>query len=117
MAQKVQITLTDDLLDDDTPADETLTFAVDGVTYEIDLSSENAGKLRDAVAPYIAAGRRAGSAAKKQAAATTRRPRAASGGRSSANEVRAWAREQGMEVSERGRVRDEVKAAYEAAHR
>ncbi len=116
MAQKVQITLTDDLLDDDTPADETLTFAVDGVTYEIDLSSENAGKLRDAMAPYIAAGRRAGSAAKKQAAATARRPRAASG-RSSANEVRAWAREQGMEVSERGRVRDEVKAAYEAAHR
>ena len=98
MAQRVHISLTDDLLGDDTPADETLTFGLDGATYEIDLSSDNAAKLRDVLAPYVANGRKT------------------SGGATSANEIRAWAREQGMEVSDRGRVRDDVKAAYEAAH-
>lgn len=115
MAQRVRIELTDDLLDDGTPADETLTFALDGVTYEIDLSADNATKLRDALSSWIGVarrvsgrkqvGRRGGSAA-----------RSAGNGAASANEIRAWAREQGMQVSERGRVRDEIRAAYEAAH-
>ena len=56
MAQRVRIELTDDL--DGTPADETLTFAIDGVTYDVDLTSDNAEKLRASLAPYIAAGRR-----------------------------------------------------------
>ena len=56
MAQRVRIELTDDLVG--TPADETLTFAIDGVTYDVDLTSDNAEKLRASLAPYIAAGRR-----------------------------------------------------------
>lgn len=112
MAQRVHISLTDDLLGDDTPADETLTFALDGATYEIDLSAENAAKMREVLGPYVAnarkvsGGRRAGGRRGRSAASSA-----------SANEIRAWAREQGMEVSDRGRVRDEIKVAYEAAHR
>lgn len=114
MAQRVHISLTDDLLGDDTPADETLTFGLDGATYEIDLSSDNAAKLRDVLAPYVANGRKTSGG--RRVTAGPRRGGKASGGATSANEIRAWAREQGMEVSDRGRVREDVKAAYEAAH-
>lgn len=112
MAQRVRIELTDDL--DQTPADETLTFALDGVTYEIDLNASNAGKLREALAPYIGVGRRTGGRKASGQASRGGGRRRSSG--SSANAIREWARAQGMEISERGRVRDEVKAAYEAAH-
>lgn len=111
MAQRVRIELTDDL--DQSPADETVTFALDGVTYEIDLTTANAAKLREALAPYVGVGRRTGG--RKTSGQASRGRRRRSGG-SSANAVREWARAQGMEISERGRVRDEVKAAYEAAH-
>ncbi len=115
MAQRVRIELTDDLLNDGTAADETVTFALDGATYEIDLTSANAAKLRDQLGVWVGVARRVSGG--KRAAA----PRAASGRRSrsaagSANDIRVWARAQGMEVSDRGRVRDEVRAAYEAAH-
>lgn len=114
MAQRVRIELTDDFLNDDTPADETVTFTLDGISYELDLTAANAARLRDDFAPWVAVARRVAGRAK-----TAGRP--ASGRRSrssaaSANEVRVWARDQGMEVSDRGRVRDEVRAAYEAAH-
>ena len=105
-----RIELTDDLLNDGTPADETLLFTVDGITYEVDLSADNAAKLRDQMAPWIAAARKV--AGRKQVG----KPGKATGSSASANEIRAWARSKGMEVSERGRVRDDVKAAYEAAH-
>ncbi|WP_232549148.1 histone-like nucleoid-structuring protein Lsr2 [Propioniciclava soli] len=114
MAQRVHISLTDDLLGDDTVADETLTFGLDNTTYEIDLSSENASQLRDALAPYIAAARKSGSARKAASGGGRRSGR--SGGSASANDIRVWARSQGMEVSDRGRVRDDVRQAYEAAH-
>lgn len=110
MAQRVRIELTDDILGDGTPADETLTFALDGVTYELDLSAENAVKLRDQLAPWMGVARRV--AGRKPA--TGKRGKAS--GSASPNEIRTWARSQGMEVSERGRVRDDIKAAYEAAH-
>ena len=58
MAQKVRIIMTDDL--DGGAADETVSFAIDGRTYEIDLSEQNANKLRDALAPFIASARRVG---------------------------------------------------------
>lgn len=108
MAQRVRIELTDDI--DGSAAEETVQFAVDGVTYEIDLTAQNAGKLRDALAPYIGVARRVGG--RKQSG---RRSAGRSAG-SSTTQIREWARAQGMEVSDRGRVRDEVKAAYEAAH-
>lgn len=113
MAQRVQISLTDDLLGHDTPADETVNFGLDGATYEIDLSGANAAALREALAPYVAAGRKTSGAAKRPG----RRGRSSAPGGASANDIREWARANGMPVSDRGRVRDDVKAAYEAAHR
>ncbi len=113
MAQRVQISLTDDLLGDDTPADETVSFGIDGATYEIDLSADDAAALREALAAFVAAGRKTSGAAKRPG----RRSARTATGAASANDIREWARANGMEVSDRGRVRDEVKAAYEAAHR
>ena len=107
MAQRVRIELTDDI--DGTPADETITFSLDGVTYDVDLTTANADKLREALAPYVAAGRRVGGR-------QVRRGKGAAASGPSANEIRQWARDKGMEVSERGRVSDQVKAAYQAAH-
>ena len=113
MAQRVRIELTDDLVDDGTTADETVTFALDGVTYEIDLTSQNATKLRDAMAPWMAAGRRLAGQRRQTGRATARRTR---GGAGSANEIRVWARANGYEVSDRGRVPADIQRAYDAAH-
>ena len=106
MAQKVQVVLVDDL--DGGPADTTVAFAWGGASYEIDLSEANAQKLRDLLAPYVAAGRRVGGRRKSGG-----RRRA---GGSSAGEIRAWAAENGYNVSARGRVPAEVREAYDRAH-
>ena len=111
MAQKVHIVLTDDI-EKTIEADETVTFGLDGVTYEIDLAAKNAAALRDAIAPFKAEARRVSGGRGKPAA---RRERA-SGAGGNATEVRAWARDNGMPVNDRGRVPAEVRAAYEAAH-
>ncbi len=111
MAQRVNIVLTDDL--DGTDANETVTFSLDGNTFEIDLSAENAERLREAVRPFVAAGRKTSGRAAAAARPGRRRAAAASG---SATEIRSWAQEQGMQVSARGRVPAEIRAAYEAAH-
>lgn len=110
MAQKVQVILLDDL--DGGEAEETVSFALDGASYEIDLSAKNAGKLRDAMAPYVASARKA-SAAKRG------RGRGAASGRSSRSDttaIREWAREQGLKVSDRGRIPSDILAKYEAAN-
>lgn len=107
MAQRVHIVLTDDL--DGSDATESVTFGLDGSTYEIDLSENNAGRLRDALAPFVAVGRKVGT--KQRTASKSRR---SSGG--NAIDIRAWAQEQGMTVSARGRVPAEIRQAYEAAH-
>lgn len=113
MAQKVQVILIDDV--DGGEADETLTFALDGVTYEIDLNTENAAKLRDAMATWIGHARRVtGRAASGGARRGTARRQA--GGGSDTAAIRAWARENGHQVSERGRISAEVMEAYAAAH-
>jgi hypothetical protein len=104
MAQQVNIVLVDDI--DGTPAEETVSFALDGKEYEIDLSADNAAKLRDAIAPYLGHARRAGG---------RRRGRGAASGPSPAD-IRAWARENGFDVPDRGRVSSEVREAYLAAH-
>lgn len=116
MAQRVQIVLTDDL--DGSEAAESVSFALDGKSYEIDLSTSNAASLRDAMAPYLAKARPA-SGSSRRGGGRRGGGRSSSGGgaAASANEIRAWAREQGMEVSERGRVRADVLRAYEEAHR
>lgn len=111
MAQRVQIILEDDY--DGGEADETVSFALDGAEYEIDLSSQNASELRNAFAPWLAHARKTGGR-KRSRAAAARVPAAESGG--STSDIRSWAVENGMEVSSRGRISAEVREAYEQAH-
>lgn len=108
MAQKVQVILLDDL--DGGEAEETVSFSLDGVPYEIDLSKQNAAKLRDAFAPYVGAARRAGGR-------RGRRGGGGRGGRADTSAVREWARGQGFKVSDRGRIPSDILEKYEAAHR
>jgi hypothetical protein len=113
MAQKVNIVLVDDI--DGTEATETVTFGLDGTSYEIDLSDTHAAALRDVLGPYIGHGRKVGSAPRRGG----RRSGSGSGSSSngpSAREIRDWARANGHDVPERGRVSAEVREAYDAAH-
>ncbi|MFJ1564781.1 histone-like nucleoid-structuring protein Lsr2 [Streptomyces erythrochromogenes] len=110
MAQKVQVLLVDDL--DGGEADETVTFALDGKTYEIDLTTANAEKLRGLLDPYTKGGRRTGGRA--GAARAKGRASAATGNPDTA-EIRAWAKENGYSVNDRGRVPAEIREAYEKA--
>jgi hypothetical protein len=114
MAQRVNVILVDDIDGDD--AAETVTFGLDGVDYEIDLSEGNAAELRDALARYIDAGRKAGG--RRGNGRRKRGQRVAAGGDTgpSAADIRQWARENGWDVPERGRVSAEVREAYAAAH-
>ncbi|GHA96064.1 histone-like nucleoid-structuring protein Lsr2 [Streptomyces termitum] len=112
MAQKVQVLLVDDL--DGVEADETVTFALDGKTYEIDLTTANAEKLRGLLEPYTANGRRTGGRA---ATGRGKGRAAASGSGPETAKMRAWAKENGHEVNDRGRIPAHVKAAYEEANR
>jgi hypothetical protein len=116
MAQKVNVSLVDDL--DGSPAAETVAIGLDGSSYEIDLSRVNAGVLRDSLAPYVAAGRKAGKPGRTVAPSRRRgrgrRPAGASAGVPST--IRAWGRENGWAVSERGRISAELTAAYRQAH-
>jgi hypothetical protein len=113
MAQRIVVQLVDDL--DGTSltdgAGSTVSFALDGTSYEIDLSQANAQRLRDALAEYISAARKVGSRS------TAKR---GGGGRSASSVnaavVREWARTQGLQVSERGRVSADVIEAYNAKH-
>ena len=107
MAQKVNIILVDDL--DGSEASETVTFGLDGTTYEIDLNDANASALREALSGYVGHARKVGGG---------RRARKSAGSSSSSNskDVREWAKSQGMDVSERGRISADVQQAYDAAH-
>jgi hypothetical protein len=109
MAQKVQIVLLDDL--DGGAADETVLFGLDGQAYEIDLSTANAAALRNAMAQYVGAARRAGG----RPARAARGSRAA-GRNGEAAVMREWAKANGFQVSERGRVSADIRKAYDAAH-
>jgi hypothetical protein len=107
MAQKVTVSLVDDL--SGSQADETVSFGLDGKTYEIDLSSKNADKLRGALADYVAAARRPGGGRKAAAASAARRPAV---DREQNQAIREWARGKGMKVNDRGRIPTEVVDAY-----
>ena len=113
MAQKVQVVLIDDL--DGGDATETVTFGLDGATYEIDLSEQNARQLRDALATWVGNARRVSGGRTGRPAA--RRGGSSGGGSSSDTTViRSWAKDNGFKVSERGRISAEVQEAYAAAH-
>ena len=116
MAQKVQVILTDDL-DENVSADETVSFALDGTSYEIDLSEKNAKELRDTFARYVSAARKVGRGGGRASGAG--RSRSTGGGRmdrEQAGAIREWARRNGHQVSDRGRIPASVVTAYESAH-
>ena len=116
MAQKVDVRFVDDL--DGSEASGTVTFALDGRAYEIDLSDDNAAKLRDSLATFIAAARRTGSRrSRSQRSSTSEAPAApARPSREATAAIRTWARENGHEVSERGRIPKAVIEAYNSAN-
>jgi hypothetical protein len=116
MAQKVQVILVDDV--DGGEAEESVSFALDGVSYEIDVSNENANALREALSPWIGHARKVAGRSGGRARSGSAKPRGGAAARSGVDlaEVRTWARDAGYQVSDRGRVSSEVMAAYESAH-
>ena len=114
MAQRVQVILVCDLHEGEVEGTETIAFGLDGSAYEIDVCEAHAKELRDAYAPFVGAARRAG----RSAGGGQRRSRGSRSG-GTGNEVaqiREWARNNGHQVSERGRISATVRAAYDAAH-
>ena len=107
MAQKIIVTLEDDL--DGGPANETLQFSVGGTQYEIDLNKKNARAFRKQVAPFIEHARRAGRGRRHQSWRTQSSRHS--------SDVRAWAKDQGIAISERGRIPASVVEQYEATTR
>jgi hypothetical protein len=111
VAKQTTVTLVDDL--DGSQADEQVEFAVDGKAYEIDLSSANSARLREALAPFVSAARRSGGRRRSATAVATARP---STDREQNQAIREWAQEQGMKISERGRIPSNVLEAYHQSH-
>jgi Lsr2 len=106
VAQRTQVLFVDDI--DGSEAAGTVRFGIGGAEYEIDLSQAHKDELAAAVGPYVAAARKA---------AGSRRPaRGTRPARHDQSEVRIWAREQGLKVSDRGRIPAGVLAQYESAH-
>lgn len=91
---------------------ETVHFSLNGTAYEIDLTNSHAEEMRNALAPYMEAGRRASAGGSR--AAAPRRTRATRN--SEVGAIREWAKSQGLKVSERGRISADVMDAYRAAH-
>ncbi len=122
MATMTTVTLVDDL--DGSEASGSVSFALDGASYEIDLSEDNAEKLRDALAGYVASARRVDGGRRgpgRPKAAASKPAKAPRGARTAPDReqtaaIREWARSNGYEVSERGRLSATVLSAFEAAH-
>lgn len=118
MAKQIITMMTDDLVGGE--ADTTVEFAIDGVGYSIDLNEENAGKLRELLAPYQQAGTRTGRVASGgYAPGSTVRPRVTVGNREAMrenrqlnNQIRVWAQKNGYDLAERGRIPQHVVNAY-----
>lgn len=113
MAQRVQVILEDDF--DGGKAEETVTFGLDGVDYEIDLSTKNAKALRNALDPWVGVARRTGGRRKRSTGkSAVAKPTT---GRGSTSEIREWAINQGYEVSSRGRIPADIQDAYNKANK
>jgi hypothetical protein len=108
MATRIAVALEDDLTGG--PADETVLFGLGGAEYEIDLSTRNARAFRKKLAPFVDHARKAGPGQR-------RRPARTSSARERGGDIRAWAREKGIPVSDRGRIPASVAAQYQAAIR
>ena len=115
MAQKAQTLMVDDL--DGSDADGTVRFGLDGTEYEIDLNAEHARDLREALARYVGAARRAGGSARRAGGSARRAARAGREAPSAPDntEVRNWAKAQGIDVKNRGRVPAELVVKFKAA--
>lgn len=116
MAQKAVVELVDDL--DGGPADETVAFALDGVDMLIDLSSENAARLRDALAEFVGHARRTGGRKprKRTAGAKGNGTPAPTNGKPDTQAIRDWARQQGETVADRGRIPQALVVRFQEAH-
>jgi hypothetical protein len=111
MAQRTTVIVTDDL--DGSEGANTITFAYEGIEYAVDLSESNSKKLKKALDPYISAARKTGGKRPSGRRST------AAAGRSSSSDtaaIREWARSQGLQVSERGRVPQSLRDQYSAAN-
>jgi len=115
MAQKVFVELEDDL--DGSEAAETVSFALDGVSYEIDLSDDNAIELREALGQFVEHGRRIGGRRRSVLVGAAIPARSSTAERNENQAIRAWARAAGFEVSERGRIPAYVANAYQLRRR
>jgi hypothetical protein len=111
MAQKVQTLLIDDL--DGGEADSTIRFSLDSTDYEIDLNANHAEALRKALAPYLDAARRTSASAARRPTRTARKTVGATG--PNPTSVREWAKSQGIEVKDRGRVPADLMVKFKAA--
>jgi hypothetical protein len=105
MAQKITVAVEDDL--DGGPADETVRFGIGGTEYRIDLSAANATAMRQKLAPFIEHARKAGRA--------QRLPARTAAGRQDRGGIRAWAKDQGITISDRGRIPASIVSQYQAA--
>jgi hypothetical protein len=112
MAKKIQVLLVDDL--DGSQAEESVSFGLDGSVYEIDLNSSHAAQLREALTPFLMAGRKA--VAEKRPKGSNRGVRDTSG-RARSAEIRAWAKSAGKPINERGRIPAAIVNEFELAHR
>jgi hypothetical protein len=110
MAQKTIVELVDDL--DGGVAAESVAFGLDGVEYNIDLSSANAKRLRDSLSVYVDSARRVGG--RKQRAIG--KPAGRTGDKAQNQAIREWARSQGAQISDRGRIPSDLVARFQAAH-
>jgi Lsr2 len=112
VAQKIQTLFIDDI--DGGAAEGTVRFALDGTEYEIDLNAKHSEELRSALGKYVSHARKVGGAARRAGRAAGRASRGASSALNT-TEIRNWAREQGYDIKDRGRVPADLVAKYQAA--
>jgi hypothetical protein len=112
VAQKIQTLFIDDI--DGGAAEGTVRFALDGTEYEIDLNAEHSEELRSAIGRYVTHARKVGGGARRAGRAAGRTSRGA-GSSLNTTEIRNWAREQGFDIKDRGRVPADLVAKYQAA--
>lgn len=110
MAKQIIHKLIDDL--DGGEADETVKFSLDGVQYEVDLSKKNAEKLREDFAPYVAAGVKVGRGGVVVGGRAARGRGGAAADREQNKAIRAWAKKEGRNISDRGRIPQEIVDEY-----
>lgn len=112
MAQKIQTLFIDDI--DGGAAEGTVRFALDGTEYEIDLNAKHSEELRSAIGKYVTHARKVGGGARRAGRTAGRAGRGA-GSSLNTTEIRNWAREQGYDIKDRGRVPADLVAKYQAA--